>query len=565
MASFLTHYTNPCSPGYQAWMAASLLMANGKGRLSWWVWELQEATKAYVQDRNNVPINPFGWRQGSSWLDDPDITNEIHKHLQSIGTYVRAEDIVTYLDNEEVKTCLKMKQTISLATAKCWMRHMDYCWVRDHHGQYIDEEEAKMRIWGKDNEEICNTERPQCVWFHDESTFYANDQKKSKWVHKNTSATPYTKGEGASLMVADFVSADHGWLRSPDGKESAQILFKAGKSRDGYFSNEEILTQFENAMAIVQKHWPDEDHMFIFDNATTHLKCPNGSLSTRKMPKGTPKVGTNWGIEVTARNPEGKIIYGVDGKPTKMKIHMADGTFEDGSPQSFYFPEGHPCAGIFKGMAKILEEHGYGNMANSVVSNENQEEPHPLPWSSSQSGPMTSSAEEEIFLSNFSRHQSIQKTSAYNNPKADTDRVAMDGDEESGKPLSFAPSPVCNSVVVTVGDKNTPVSTAQSQSDKPKDATNVCKDTSASTAQSESNVTVALPSHRLDATKMTPTPVHEAPSHKDTSEDIKAWKEEQAAHYKAHPYKDPKYAALWQKIQEYWDGSLAGATEDLTS
>ncbi|KAG1822593.1 uncharacterized protein BJ212DRAFT_1296608 [Suillus subaureus] len=46
-------------------------------------------------------------------------------------------------------------------------------------------------------------------------------------------------------------------------------------------------------------------------------------------------------------------------------------------------------------------------------------------------------------------------------------------------------------------------------------------------------------------------------------QDIKAWKEEQAAHYKAHPYKDPKHTALWQKIQEYWDGSLAGATEDL--
>jgi hypothetical protein len=34
------------------------------------------------------------------------------------------------------------------------------------------------------------------------------------------------------------------------------------------------------------------------------------------------------------------------------------------------------------------------------------------------------------------------------------------------------------------------------------------------------------------------------------TEDIKAWKEEQAAHYKAHPYKDPKHAALQQKIQE---------------
>jgi len=30
MATFLTHYTNPCSLGYNTWMAASLLTANGK-------------------------------------------------------------------------------------------------------------------------------------------------------------------------------------------------------------------------------------------------------------------------------------------------------------------------------------------------------------------------------------------------------------------------------------------------------------------------------------------------------------------------------------------------------
>jgi hypothetical protein len=234
------------------------------------------------------------------------------------------------------------------------MKRMDYRWVQDHRGQYVDgheredvvdyrqniflkrwaEEEGKMRSWGKDNEEICHIgiEKPLCVWFHDESTFYANDRRKSKWVHQSTSATPYAKGEGASLMVADFVSADHGWLRSPDGKESARVLFKAGKSRDGYFSNEDILTQFQKAMAIVQKYWPNEDHLFVFDNATTHLKRPDGSLSARKMPKGTPKVGTNWGVEVMARDSAGKIIYGTDGKPTRTKICMGNGTFKDGSP-----------------------------------------------------------------------------------------------------------------------------------------------------------------------------------------------------------------------------------------
>ncbi|KAF8156729.1 hypothetical protein B0H34DRAFT_629354, partial [Crassisporium funariophilum] len=47
---------------------------------------------------------------------------------------------------------------------------------------------------------------------HDKSTFYVNDWQKVGWVHKDATAVPRAKGEGASLMVADFISADYGWL-----------------------------------------------------------------------------------------------------------------------------------------------------------------------------------------------------------------------------------------------------------------------------------------------------------------------------------------------------------------
>ena len=38
---------------------------------------------------------------------------------------------------------------------------------------------------------------------------------------------------------------------------------------------------------------------------------------------------------------------------------MADGVLPNGQPQSLYFPEGHPQAGTFKGMAVILMERGF--------------------------------------------------------------------------------------------------------------------------------------------------------------------------------------------------------------
>ena len=68
------------------------------------------------------------------------------------------------------------------------------------------------------------------VWYHDESTFYANDRCKLGWKHKDATAVPYAKGEGALQMVANMVSVEYGWLRLPDGKEAARILFKAGKN-----------------------------------------------------------------------------------------------------------------------------------------------------------------------------------------------------------------------------------------------------------------------------------------------------------------------------------------------
>ncbi|KII82854.1 hypothetical protein PLICRDRAFT_33206 [Plicaturopsis crispa FD-325 SS-3] len=195
-----------------------------------------------------------------------------------------------------------------------------------------------MRIWndgidealddriGPRNQKIC------VVWWHDESTLYANDRHKVYWAHKSKNAVPRAKGEGASLMVADFVSADYGWLRF--GDDSAQVLFKAGKAREGYFTNADILEHATKAMDILDRHRPEKKHVLVFDNATTHLKRADDALSARKMSKAS-------------------------GKLQKQKVLMAGGRLTDGTPQLIYFQPDHARSGIFKGMAIILEERGF--------------------------------------------------------------------------------------------------------------------------------------------------------------------------------------------------------------
>jgi hypothetical protein len=198
------------------------------------------------------------------------------------------------------------------------------------------------------------SERHTVVWFHDESMFYAHDRRQKRWVHKDEKSTPQPKGQGVSLMAVDFVSADYGWLQSRDGTQSTHILFCAGKARDGYFTNDEIIQHAEKAMMILEKDYQDDDHVFVFDNASTHQKRADSAISACQMPKGC----RHWGVDAPVWDAQGKLICGPDGKPTKQKVRMADG-FHDGAPQEFYWPEGHKKSGLFKGMATILTERGF--------------------------------------------------------------------------------------------------------------------------------------------------------------------------------------------------------------
>jgi hypothetical protein len=378
MKMFLANYVNSDN----SWITSSLAVAHAAERGPWLARRLREWSRNFIADHEDLPLNKYG-KWNVSLLEDEDFAQDIHLHLQSIGKYVKALDIVDYLNTPEMKAKYKLKKPISLATAQRWMKQMEYRWGKEPNGQYVDGHERpdivnyrqlvflpfwknaapNMRTWTKNIEDARPVsgsgiqEKYIVVWHHDESTFYANDRRKIRWVHKSEKAVPHAKGEGTSLMVADFVSADYGWLRSPDGSKEAQVLFKAGKACEGYFTNEDILQQANKAMDILSECYPEDQHVLLFDNATIHLKRADDALSATKMPKNTPAVGRNWGCETNVIGPDGKAVYGPDGKYIKTKVRMQHGTF-NGQPQDFYFPPGHAREGVFKGMTVILEERG---------------------------------------------------------------------------------------------------------------------------------------------------------------------------------------------------------------
>jgi hypothetical protein len=147
---------------------------------------------------------------------------------------------------------------------------------------------------------------------------------------------------------------------------------RPGKNRDGYFSAADIEEQAVTACTTVNEQWPEFDHVFVYDNATTHRKRSAGALSARAMPKsisGTRSGGKkskknpdlnpdpNFLVPVNKRNVDGSLMYDVHGTLLKENIQMTGAYFADGTTQELYFPShASKHAGKFKGMELLLEE-----------------------------------------------------------------------------------------------------------------------------------------------------------------------------------------------------------------
>jgi len=118
----------------------------------------------------------------------------------------------------------------------------------------------------------------------------------------------------------------------------ACVVFKAGKNCDGYFTTNDLMQQVEKAVAIFEsKTNGTATVLFMFNNAPSHQCRAPDALSARHMVKGPHPTWTH--------------------HKGGLKMHPA--RFSDGSPQNLYYPENHPTMpGWFKGMQRIIEEHG---------------------------------------------------------------------------------------------------------------------------------------------------------------------------------------------------------------
>ena len=80
--------------------------------------------------------------------------------------------------------------------------------------RWAAEYETRFQIWDNDGNRLTQSSDslPLILVTHDESTFFQNNERKILWSHQDSQPTPKPKGDGQSLMVSDFLTAEWGRL-----------------------------------------------------------------------------------------------------------------------------------------------------------------------------------------------------------------------------------------------------------------------------------------------------------------------------------------------------------------
>eukprot|EP00122_Pirum_gemmata_P016386 Pgem_evm2s15317 len=258
------------------------------------------------------------------------------------------------------------KQTISDRTIRNWMYKLNYKYGFFKKDVYVDGHEREdvvayrnvflqrmlpsfnrmsTYMHNEDGTTVIippvNPYETELIWIcHDESTYYSNDDGGIIWYDKSN---PHLrkKGNGASIMVSDFICPCHGrlyFINDQDEKKYIAEYIKPGKNRDGYWQTPHMLKQLEEKTIRAHKQMhPGKIGLFMFDNSTNHSCRPDDDLNVDHMGRHDGGITAKWLKDTT---------YVKDGVTYEQKMYVeivnADGSITRKQ----------------KGVEKVLKERG---------------------------------------------------------------------------------------------------------------------------------------------------------------------------------------------------------------
>jgi hypothetical protein len=233
MIGVLNLFLDPELP--YTWREASMIVAKAQGNGP----TRARSIRAWVLDfvrEGTLPLHSYGYTR-QTVLEDEGILQEIQDELseKSKNGFIKAQDVCDIIASQKLQDMfLRLgtdKPSISLATAKRWLTKMKWRYSKAKNGMYIDgheredvvayrqafvyrwaEYEKRFQFWDESGNPLPRPSNspPLILITHDESTFFQNDERTTCWNREDSRSVPKPKGEGQSLMVSDFLTAEWG-------------------------------------------------------------------------------------------------------------------------------------------------------------------------------------------------------------------------------------------------------------------------------------------------------------------------------------------------------------------
>ena len=224
------------------WREASMIVAKAQGHGPNHVRSVQAWILDFVQE-GTLPLHSYGYARRTV-LEDDEVLQEIQGELnkRAKGGFIKAEDVCEIVASEKIQILFSRlgirKPTISRATAQRWLAKLEWRYSKKKNGMYIDgherddvvayrqafvyrwvDYEVRFQLWDTNGNPLqvppthLFNPRPLILVTHDESVFFQNDERTTLWSHQDSRPSPKPKGDGQSLMVSDFLTAEWGRLR----------------------------------------------------------------------------------------------------------------------------------------------------------------------------------------------------------------------------------------------------------------------------------------------------------------------------------------------------------------
>lgn len=176
-----------------------------------------------------------------------------HKWLLALGFSVMEHKKGTYVDGHERDDVVQYR--------KKFLRQLCALGFLNQSNAPTEEAAASLQtdLHCPSDDRVAKT----VVFFHDESTFQANDDQVKYWGSKDmVFLRPKSKGSG--LMVSDFIDEHHGFLQlsdekyertktvSPGIQKYARTILEYGENKEGYWTSEKFMQQIEDVVKIAE-------------------------------------------------------------------------------------------------------------------------------------------------------------------------------------------------------------------------------------------------------------------------------------------------------------------------